>query len=173
MLKKNADGKYQITDIVNDGYIKDMEKAYRSVLEEMRQNHMLPSGIQVEDITDDLYAIFDVNGDGLEELIVKHMSGPMYESSEYVCSYNSYNGRVNVDFTGFPSLVYYDNGFIREDASHNQTDDIDAWPYTMYCHNDARNTYDSIGVGVTNDGSIEKYVATGVEMELEFVKIAE
>ena len=114
----------------------------------------------------------DIDGDGEEELIIRYVSGPMAGMREVIYSFSGGDFLME-EFSEFPALVYYDNGFIRADASHNQGDDTDGWPYVMYQYMGESDSYKEVGSGVSGDGSIESYVGTGKEMDVPFLNLTE
>lgn len=175
-LRKLEDGRYRVTDITDATMMAGKREAYILTLENLYTNCIWPDGTAMDvmgDISQNAFAVYDVDGDGEEELIIKYTSGSMAGMAEAVYGYDGETGALHQELREFPALTFYDNGFIRADASHNQSDDPDAWPYTMYQYMEDTDTYEEVGTGVTNDGSIESYVGGGREVELPYMSLTE
>ncbi len=175
-LRKMESGGYRVTDIVDAGMMAGRREAYILTLENLYTNRIWPDGTEVElmgEMSENVFAVYDVDGDGEDELIIKYTSSSMAGMIEAVYGYDSETGVLYQKFIEFPALTFYDNGFIRADASHNQSGDPEAYPYTMYQYKKNTNTYEEVGSGVANDGSIESYVGNGREMELPYRNLTE
>lgn len=173
-LRKTDDGAYRVTDITDAEMLEGRSEAYILTLQNLYSNRIWPDGTVVDvmgDISDNTFAVYDVDGDGEDELIIKYTSSSMAGMIEAVYGYDDEIGALYQKFSDFPALTFYDNGFIRADASHNQSDDPDAWPYTMYQYNEDARVYEAVGSGVTNDGSIQSYVGNGKEVKLPFLSL--
>lgn len=177
VLQKTETGKYRVMDIINEAKDAARKEAYKAALENLYVNHVFPDGTtcnyrDAQDLAESQFTILDIDGDGEEELIIRYTSGPMAGMREVIYSFSG--GDVLMEeFSEFPPLVYYDNGFIRADASHNQSDDTDGWPYVMYQYMGESDSYKEVGSGVSGDGSIESYVGTGKEMDVPFLHLTE
>lgn len=175
-LRKTESGRYRVTDIADARMVAGRREAYVFTLENLYTNHIWPDGTEMDvmgDISENVFAVYDIDGDGEEELIIKYDTGAMSDMVEAIYDYDSETGSLRQELLDFPSLVFYDNGFIRADASHNQGGDIEAWPYTMYEYHKSSDTYQEAGGGVSGDGSIESYVGNGKEVEVPYMSLTE
>lgn len=178
ILKKLENGTYRVTDIICETIDKARKEAYSKILMDICVNHVFPYGADwgydgVSDMANNKFAVYDVDADGADELILKYTTSAMADMREVVYNFDSRTGTTGEEFMGFPALTYYDNGFIRADDSHNQSDDPEAWSYTMYQYDEAFDFYKEVGTGVTNDGSVESYVGGGKEVNLPYLDLTE
>lgn len=176
ILHKTENGGYRVTDIVDARMTAGRSEAYIFTLENLYTNRIWPDGTEMDlmgDMSENAFAIYDIDGDGEDELIIQYISTAMAGMREAIYGYDSETGALCQKLNEFPELTFYDNGFIRADASHNQSDDPEAWPYTMYQYKKETNTYEEVGSGVANDGSIDSYVRNGREVELPYMKLTE
>lgn len=177
ILHKTENGRYRITDIVDARMAAGRSEAYILTLENLYTNRIWPDGNVLDydgsDMSENTFAVYDIDGDGEEELIIKYETSAMYAMVEAIYGYDSQTGALKQELLEFPQLVFYDNGFIRADWSHNQGEDINAWPYTMYQYKKDTDTYEEVGSGVSGDGSIESYVGNGKEVEVPYMSLTE
>ena len=120
----------------------DSEKrygVYYSVLKEYYFNNKWPDSTNVEhleyssDEDKDAFAIFDVDSDGKDELIIRHSDGTMADSRLEVYDYDAENEWLVYEFYNSQFCTFYKNGFIRCDDSHNQGRAFEfMWPYTLF-----------------------------------------
>ncbi len=89
------------------------------------------------------FAIYDIDGDGYDELLLCFDGGTMASTVEYIWGYK--NGSTHVELCEFPKMSYYDNGIIEADWSHNQGLAGDFWPYSVYMYNSERDEYQKFG----------------------------
>lgn len=177
VLQKTETGKYRVIDVINEAKDAARKEAYKAALENLYVNHVFPNGTtcnyrDAQDLAESQFTILDIDGDGEEELIIRYVSGPMAGMREVIYSFSGGDFLME-ELLEFPPLVYYDNGFIRADASHNQGNDTDGWPYVMYQYMGESDSYKEVGSGVSGDGSIESYVGTGKEMDVPFLHLTE
>lgn len=177
VLQKTENGKYRVMDVINEAKDAARKEAYKAALENLYVNHVFPNGTtcnyrDAQDLAESQFTILDIDGDGEEELIIRYVSGPMAGMREVIYSFSGGDFLME-ELLEFPPLVYYDNGFIRADASHNQGNDTDGWPYVMYQYMGESDSYKEVGSGVSGDGSIESYVGTGKEMDVPFLHLTE
>lgn len=176
ILHRTENGGYRVTDIVDARMTAGRSEAYIFTLENLYTNRIWPDGTEMDlmgDMSENAFAIYDIDGDGEDELIIQYTSTSMVGMREAIYGYDSETGALCQKLNEFPELTFYDNGFIRADASHNQSDDPEAWPYTMYQYKKETNTYEEVGSGVANDGSIEAFVGNGKEVEVSYMKLTE
>lgn len=133
---------------------------YNGVLSQLVCAQQLPNGDIIEspydwgaEMTDNSYAISDVDGDGYEELIISYSTASMAGMFEAVYGYNPETDTLTQEFMGFPSVTFYDNGMIKADTSHNQSYG-EFWPFSLYQYNAASDSYSQVGYVDTWDISI-------------------
>lgn len=127
----------------------DPEKtAYYAVLEKLYKTYMLPDGTElgcndVSNLSWNKFAIYDIDQDGKEELIILWTNTIMAGMVGIVYGYDSASDTVRTELLDFPAQAFYDNGVVRVESSHNHglagnIDDF--WPHTLYrydCNSDA------------------------------------
>ena len=89
------------------------------------------------------FAIYDIDNDGSDELILMFTSTAMAGMVGYIYDHDS-EGHIVEEFRGFPSLRFYDNGVIEENSSHNQGPSGDFWPYTLHKYDGETDSYTQI-----------------------------
>lgn len=126
-------------------------EAYRFALQQISFEHMYPDGTDtgfdgdVGFIEDNNFALFDVNGDGLEELIVKFVTAPMDQNAETVYAYDADTGTVKQLLSVYPQVTYYPGGIVKELWFHGSgLAGEDYWPYTLYRYNSESGIYECI-----------------------------
>ena len=104
----------------------ELSDAYRTILQKL---------LAMSDTNySNVYAVCDVTGNDVDELIVTWMPEGGISSSWGTSIYNVYGQEV---FRGYGNLTFYDNGVISAPWSHNQGPACAVWPYTLYqCNND-------------------------------------
>lgn len=128
-----------------------MYAAYQFVLQQIAFEHIYPDGADTGFdsasgfIEDNHFAIFDINGDGVDELIVQFTTAPMAGNMETVYTYNESDNMVETLLTVFPAVTYYDNGLVKEEWSHGSgLAGEDYWPYTLYQYCGDSGTYEML-----------------------------
>lgn len=123
-------------------------KAYVSVLEKVYQEQSFPNGRElgfdgISDISDNWFAICDIDKDGREELILLWTTTITAGMAGIVYDFDSASGSVREELLEFPSLTFYDNGVVEAGLSHNHgmAGDMDFWPYTFYQYDQNTDTY--------------------------------
>ena len=76
------------------------------------------------------FALYDVDGDGQEELLLNWTGASMADTVEYIWGYGD-NG-THVELCEFPALTCYDNGVIEAQWSHNQGLAGEFWTHIFY-----------------------------------------
>ncbi len=99
-----------------------------------------------EDLSKNHFAIWDVDGDGREELILEHSSAAVMAGlSTEICGY--VDGEWVTQLSEFPDLTFYGSGAVTAGWSHNQGMAGDSfWPYTLYQYDPASDTYIRVGM---------------------------
>ncbi|MEY8352969.1 hypothetical protein AALB39_06360 [Lachnospiraceae bacterium 54-53] len=128
----------------------DMYNAYFTALENLIQNHIFPDGIDVGepsgDISENKFAVYDVDHDGEEELIVLYSTTITAGMAGYVFAYDIETGALQTELQEFPSLTFYNNGMVKALWSHNQGRAGEFWPYSLYQYNPGSDRYVLVGM---------------------------
>jgi len=97
-------------------------------------------------LSDNKFAVIDVDKDGKEELIICFITSSMAGMREVVYDYDENTDSVVEEYTGFPGAVFYENGLIEEGLSHNQgmAPLGDFWPYMLYRYRSETDDYECI-----------------------------
>lgn len=83
-------------------------------------------------IEDEKFAVYDVDGDGEDELLISVENTYTAGMCQIVYGYDAETGGVRVEATMCPGVTYYP-GIAKEMASHNQGHAGDKlWPYAVY-----------------------------------------
>jgi len=122
--------------------------AYQSVLLDVYHNQKFPGGRDLGydgwPISDNRFALEDVDSDGSVELIVIYSTTSTAGHAHIIYDYDASTGGVREQFIEYPGVVYFDNGILKVDASHNHTLSGKIWPYTLYQYNAVSDSYDVI-----------------------------
>ncbi len=121
---------------------KAMYQTYIKALEDIYFDQKFPGGevaggLPEFDISENKFAVCDIDSDGKEELIISYTTTYMAGMVEVIYAYDSDTGELRQELLGFPLLTYYDNGIIEEKASHNHGmasdggPDGNFWPYSL------------------------------------------
>ncbi len=124
-------------------------QAFGEVLKDFHDNFEFPDGTYEEvmdeenyNMSDNRFAIADIDMDGDNELILSLTHYPMAAMRAIIYEYDHSSRMVKEKFTGFTSMTFYDNGVITVDCSHNQGYAGDSlWPYTIYKYDKTKDTY--------------------------------
>lgn len=126
-----------------------MREAYSSVLETLYKTYTLPDGTnlgydEIRDLSLNYFAIYDLDQDGKEELIITWTTTYMAGMTGIVYGYDDASGTVRTELIEFPAQTFYDNGVVEVFLSHNhglagEIDDF--WPYTFYKYDKGTDVY--------------------------------
>lgn len=128
-------------------------EAFAAVLERLLQEHILPDGTalglagEMYDMTDNRFAVCDVDGDGERELILIYESTMTAGIRTFVCSWDGPTGEVGVQLEACTdNPVFYESGAVQSPALHNQRlISRDFWPYGLYRYDGNLDTYVDVG----------------------------
>lgn len=136
-----------------------LSDAFVSAINEYCRTGIFPDGRSGGDIPGIIfYAVYDVDGDGEDELILKNEGTDMASMTERVYAYE--NGVFRTEYFGFPALTYYDNGIVQEEWSHNQGKAGDKfWPYTLYQYNADDDNYIELGAVDAWDRELADFIS--------------
>ena len=125
--------------------------AYAEALENLYCNRIFPDGSPADpndsfgDISDNRFAIYDIDNDGRDELIIEYTTTIVAGQSLQVYDYEEGYGRFRLQFQTFPNVTFYDNGVIEARASHTQGTGGAFWPYDLYVYDAAEDGYTRVG----------------------------
>lgn len=133
----------------------DLESArlqkYREVLSDILQKQIFPDGTECAydgfyPLSDNEFAIADVDKNGKEELILCFTTSYMACMTEKLYDYDENTDSVVEEYSGFPGAEFYENGLITEGLSHNQgmASMGDFWPYIVYRYQPETDKYQRI-----------------------------
>ena len=91
------------------------------------------------------FALFDVDGDGRDELLLRWPDSFVADMSAYIWEFR--DGALYEELRAFPEgLVFYEGGTVHIDWSHNQGFAGDSfWPYFLYAYNVEIDQYSQLG----------------------------
>lgn len=130
-----------------------MRKAYISILEDLYFRHSFPPPIGSDngffdgnDISDNEFAVYDIDQDGKDELIIVYTTTYNGGMTEIIYEFDAETGNITEEFSEYPLVTFYDNGVVEALASHNHgmagdksTDEF--WPYRFYQYDPESDTY--------------------------------
>ena len=122
-----------------------------TALENLYFDQVLPNGQECgyqpganSDITSNSFALYDIDFDGKDELILCYWTTYTAGQVTAVYSYESEAGALREEFAAYPALRFYDNGVIEADDSHNHgmASDGAFWPYRLFQYDRERDVYE-------------------------------
>ena len=143
----------------------DALSAYVALLRQVRETQTLPDGTVLECLRDgdaidmaslemNLFALFDVDGNGREELILNWVNAGLANMMELVYGSDAATGTLQEKLREFPGVVFYDNGAAEAPWSHNQGNaGSSLWPYSVYQYNAEIGSYAMTGAADAWDES--------------------
>ena len=125
----------------------DARTVYAQVLRDLLNNGLLPDG-QIMDpreaLPESRFAVCDVDCDGNEELVLLYNDPTVAGRIGYILEFDPfYTGTgtpISIKLEDFPDFVFYENGAVKVNASHNQTHG-ELWPYTLYTYQPENDMY--------------------------------
>lgn len=138
-----------------EGEAKDTKSArlqkYQTVLTDLTTKQIYPDGTEsgidaFNAASGNKFAIFDVDQDGDEELILCITSTAMAGMREVIYDYDEEKDTVREEYSGFPGGVFYENGLVEDGLSHNQglAPLGDFWPYMLHQYQAESDSYQCI-----------------------------
>lgn len=128
------------------------KEEYVKALRNLYENHVTPDGydlseeiFETDNFEDNTFAVYDVDGDGEEELIFSFTSTYMAAQFEGIYYYNVYSSEMTSKLHYTPYNEYYSNGYIKCKASHNHSLSWDFWPYTLKQYSSGAGEYVDVG----------------------------
>lgn len=126
-------------------------KAYRDALQFLYTNYALPGGYEVgydgiSELSDNKFAIYDVDGDSSQELIIQYSTTSIAGNTCAIYDYDEATDSVKEELLEYISVSVQDNGYLIADASHAHGLGSGGilWPYTLYWYEPATDTYEQV-----------------------------
>ncbi len=128
-----------------------MLNVYKSVLKGVYEDHVFPDGqacdlFENTDISQNQFAVYDIDQDGKDELILIYSTACMAGMVELIYDFDNNAKIANEEFREFPAITYYNNNIIQAEWSHNQGLSADFWPFTLYQYNSKSDSYDKVAM---------------------------
>lgn len=124
------------------------DEVYRKLIKEMLDTGVYPDGVQYDGQPyNNYYSVMDIDEDGQDELLINFSNGNTVAGMVYyIYDYNRTTGEVYMEHYGYPSMTIYDNGYIKDDASHNhgRSNLEDFWPYQLFRYNPDKDIYEEV-----------------------------
>ncbi len=123
--------------------------AYLEAVKMMIDEQTFPDGSTFDEsfgkVEENSFAVYDVDLDGWDELIIRFTAAPMAGQLETVYAYDEETRTLNAELYMFPAVTYLDNGMIKEGWSHGSgLAEEGYWPYNLYQYNAETGVYDLI-----------------------------
>lgn len=117
------------------------KKTYREVLEYI---YCYCKVLQY-DVSNNEFAVYDVDNDGRDELIVRVIEAGVADQLASIYDRNS-DGNIVLQFSSYPSMEFYENSAIKVYSAHNQTHSFKVHPFTEYEYDKETDSYNKIGI---------------------------
>lgn len=148
--------------------------AYIAALEKIQYERTSPVENDKSEWTSGVngFAIYDVDLDGEEELLIEHNSD-MADSKLFIYDYDEVSCELRKIFAAYPAIKFYENGIIKAEDSHNQTSN-EFWPYSLYRYDEVTDDYEKIAY-VTNEEQHKEvsdaYIENSETIEIFFMNL--
>jgi hypothetical protein len=125
--------------------------AYSDALRNLFENKVLPDGTDAPELLGDIslnqFAIYDVDCDGKDELILIWTNTYTAGQTGYIFAYNPKTRELRTELSEFTCLTFYDNGIVKALWSHNQgRAGSEFWPYNLYQYVPETDSYVFVGM---------------------------
>lgn len=148
------------------------DEVYRNLIQEMMETNVFPAteGTQCSGMPyDNKYSVMDIDNDGKDELLINYANaGSMSGMVLYIYDYDRETKNVYIEYAGWPGITVYDNGYMKEDASHNhgRSNLDDFWPYSLLKYNNQTDKYEY----VANIDAWQYQISEDIEPDSKFPK---
>ena len=136
-----------------EAHLKDdrvsMADTYKTALYRIRNSHTFPDGVnygydEFYDISENHFAIYDVDADGKDELLISYWTTNMAGNVFKIYGYDEISGNLSEEFSEYLGVTFYSNGMIEVMKSHNHglaSMSEDFWPYVLYQYDTKNDCY--------------------------------
>lgn len=133
--------------------------AFSDALDNLIQNRITPDGMpsdEQDSTTPSRFAVYDVDGDGSDELILLNHTATTAGTTGYVFGYSAQEAMIATELLESADLTFYDNGVVLSKWSHNQGLAGDFWPYNVLKYDATINCYRPFGAVDAWDKSVRE-----------------
>ena len=126
------------------------DEVYNKLIFELIETNTFPAtdGVQCDGLPyENFFSVVDIDDDGKEELLIDYENTQsMAGMAVYIYDYDRETKEIYIEYMGFPSFSVFDNGYIKEEASHNhgRSNLDDFWPYELLKYNKATDKYECV-----------------------------
>lgn len=179
LLNEDKEGSEKIGNEDNSDIDRDaMKEAYLNAVATFNDKHILPDGTDVsddlqpldEDFSGNKFAVYDVDGDGVEELVISFTTTYSATMQECAYGYDDSTGELYEEYSVYPYTQYFSFGFLKEMDSHNQGVSGTFWPYTLHKYNPDEKKYEAIAYIEAWDGNSYPEDMSGNKFPSEYDK---
>lgn len=152
-IVENGAGNVGAVDLDLNGVIAISDEvkkaAYIDALEKIAYEHISPDNEQWSATGETKFAVYDIDLDGRDELLIYHDDGYVAGRGFYIYDYNEKKNMLYQELAVFPTLEFYENGMVEVLASHNHGMapmgvQGDFWPYSLYRYNPKQDIYEYV-----------------------------
>lgn len=131
-------------------------KAYAAALKTLLDMNVLPDGTDCSDgysgsiperktMAENQFSVYDVDGDGREELILLYTTAITAGEQGFVLDYDEKTETLHIQLSEYPALTFYADGAVMAGWSHNQGKGGAFWPYFLYVYDPDTDSYTQVG----------------------------
>lgn len=137
--------------VSGSGNSSEVYQAYYDALMNIRGNHTLPDGRELDYLSeagiveDDQFAVYDIDGDSRDEMILLWTTASASDTLMYVYEYNAEADAWTMEICCSPSVTVYDDGMILAEDLYDQGYAVTITPYTVYTYNENTDSYIAAG----------------------------
>ena len=129
-------------------------RVLRDILDQQVFPNRLELGYDSTELSQNKFAVTDIDEDGYQELLISYTTTYYGGNTLLIYDYSEDTGELREELREFPGVTFLGGGMVRADMSHNHSNSLTVWPYSVY-------VYD-----FTGDRYLPKYQISGWEKEL-------
>ena len=150
--------------------------AYHSVLLDVYFNHLFPNDrdygfLEGADVSENEFAVCDVDQDGAAELLISYTTTDEAGKTALIYDFEAALDMVREEFSGYPPLVFYDNGYValKEDGSQEAAEDGGVQGSVLYRYDAEGDTY----IRITEEEEVASALEDAQELAIPWQKLTE
>lgn len=150
--------------------------AYHSVLLDVYFNHLFPNDrdygfLEGADVSENEFAVCDVDQDGAAELLISYTTTDEAGKTALIYDFEAALDMVREEFSGYPPLTFYDNGYValKEDGSQEAEEDGGVQGSVLYRYDAEGDTY----IRITEEEEAASALEGAQELAIPWQKLTE